>query len=225
MNVKNVDTILRNILEEKKARQFEHVYELSEDDKFYKLVFSIHGLNVEMEDESVTTIVHTKFIFRTDTKKQKLVEDSFWYLKDINCIYNKVDFESVEDLEYKLKSIITEDKFGKNLRNISDFISEAPASSMNDYLNKRDITEFTITNVEYNPKFKMFPCEETKFDFEISINNGLHIVKMSIKKVGDIFKIYYYILDEVIEKDVDNINQLSQLLTDQLITIYREHLS
>ena len=51
------------------------VYELSGDEKFYRLVISIHGLSIED-----TSIIHTKFIFKTDLEKRNIIEDSFIYL-------------------------------------------------------------------------------------------------------------------------------------------------
>ena len=225
MDIKIIDKVLRKVLEDKQARQFDYVYELSDDSKYKKLVFSIHGLNVELDEEEITTIAHTKFIFRTDLEEKNITENYFWYLKEINCVYNKIDFESAEDLELKLKTIITEDKFGTNLRSISNFIADAPASHMNDYLSKRDISTFTITNVSYNPKLKMFPCEETSFDFDIDINNGQYEIKLSIKKSESEFSFFYYIIDEVIEKTNSDLNQMPQLITDHIISIYQENLS
>jgi len=47
--------------EEGKVSSVETIYEMSEDEKFYKLVISIHNLSIED-----TVIIHTKFIFKTD---------------------------------------------------------------------------------------------------------------------------------------------------------------
>lgn len=226
LTLKQIDTAFRSIFDDSKVQMMDSVYELSDDKKFYKLVFSIHSLDVEQGDDFNTIILHTKFIFRVDLDKKMLIEDSFWYLKEINCIYSKIDFDDYIDFSEKMEGVITEENFGKNLKTLSEFMAEAPASSINDFFSKMDSVAFTITNVKYNPSFKMVPCKDTTFDFDIDINNGEYEVKMSLKKNSqNNFTFYYYISDIVEEIDSDNINQLPQMIGDHLIIIYDKHLA
>ena len=81
-------------VEEGVINTVESVYEMSLDEKFYKLVISIHGLSTQD-----TSIIHTKFIFKTDLDKRNIIDNSFIYLYDINCIYHKMEFTNVLDMK------------------------------------------------------------------------------------------------------------------------------
>jgi hypothetical protein len=82
------------------VQSIETTYEKSLSGDFYKLVISIHGLSI-----GDTLIIHTKFIFKTDLEKRKLLDNSFIYLYDINCNYRKVDFNNVVDMKNKIYSL------------------------------------------------------------------------------------------------------------------------
>lgn len=219
ITLKQVDTILKNVFGDTRVQLLDSVYEKSKDGNFYKLVFSVHSLDAEIDDDTNIIIAHTKFIFRTNVEKTKLIEKSFWYLKDINCVYSKVDFESSEDLTEQLQRIINEKSFGHNLKSISNFISEAPSSSINDFLSKSNVESFSVTSVVYNPVLKMTPCKDITFDFDIELDNGEHVIKLSIKK-EESFSFYYYINDKVEKIDSDEIDQLPQLIGDHLVFLY-----
>ena len=116
-----------------------------------------------------TLIIHTKFIFKTDLEKQNIIDESFIYLYDINCVYHKVDFNNVIDLKKKIEDVIESADFGEDIKILSDFI-EAPAMFLNYYMKRAKITDYSIFDVIYDPKFKTQPCGETTFDFDININ-------------------------------------------------------
>jgi len=223
LSLKQVDTTLKTVFDDTRVQMLDTVYELSNDEKFYKLVFSVHSLDVEKEDDINTIIAHTKFIFRTNLEKKELIEKSFWYLKDINCVYVKVEFEDDEGLIDGLQRIINEDNFGEDLKNLSHFISEAPSSSINDFLSKSNVEDFSVTNITYDPKVKMAPCGDTTFDFDIDLNNSEIKIKLSIKK-EDEFNFYYYIEDDIEELSSDSIEQLPQLIGDHLMFIYKKYI-
>jgi hypothetical protein len=148
---------------------------MSEDEKFYKLVISIHGHSIED-----TLIIHTKFIFKVDLDKKQLIDNSFIYLYDINCVYEKVDFKNAIDLKTKIDDIVNSNDFGQDIQILSDFI-EAPAMFLNYYMRRSKITDYSIFDVEYDPKFKTVPCEEITFDFDINVNDNYEI-NLSISK-------------------------------------------
>jgi hypothetical protein len=52
--------------------------------EYLKLIISLQGLSTED-----ISIIHTKFIFKTDVNKRHIIENSFIYLYDINCVYHK----------------------------------------------------------------------------------------------------------------------------------------
>jgi hypothetical protein len=168
IRIAELEQTFKDIFEEEEGlvQSVETVYELSQDEDFYKLVISIHGLSIED-----TLIIHTKFIFKVDLEKRNLIDNSFIYLYDINCNYHKVDFNNIIDMKNKIEDIIESNDFGEDIQILSDFI-EAPAMFLNYYMRRAKITEYSIFDVKYEPKFKTTPCDKTTFDFEIDVNNN-----------------------------------------------------
>jgi hypothetical protein len=178
INIAEVEKIFKELLDDDKCvvKSIETLYEYPESGRdFMKLVISIHGLL--KEDIS---IIHTKFVFKVDNKKRNLDSNSFIYLYDLNCIYKKVDFTDYEDLKSSIKKTIDSYDFGEDIQLLSDFI-EAPAMFLNFYMRKNKITDYSIFDVEYEPKFKTTPCSKATFDFKININNN-YTIYLSIKK-------------------------------------------
>jgi hypothetical protein len=99
MKISEIEQVFKDVFEEEegKVSSVESVYEISKDEKFYKLVISIQNLSTKD-----TSIIHTKFMFKTDLKKTKIIENDFLYLFDINCVYHKVEFENIVDLKKKI---------------------------------------------------------------------------------------------------------------------------
>ena len=171
IRIAEIEQTFKDIFEEEEGlvQSIETVYETSQDEKFYKLVISIHGLSIED-----TLIIHTKFIFKVDLEKRNLLDSSFIYLYDINCNYRKVDFNNVVDLKNKIEDIIQSNDFGEDIQILSDFI-EAPAMFLNYYMRRAKITDYSIFDVKYEPKFKTTPCDKITFDFEVDVNNNYKI--------------------------------------------------
>ena len=210
IKISEIEQVFKDIFEEEEGvvNTVDTVYEMSADEKFYKLVISIHGLSTQD-----TSIIHTKFIFKTDLEKRNLVENSFIYLFDINCIYHKMEFANVVDLKKKIEDIIESRNFGEDLQILSDFI-EAPAMFLNYYMRRDKITEYSIFDVEYEPKFKTTPCDETTFDFDININNNYNM-DLSISKVDrneeeeiDTYKFQFRFMDEIKTVETDTIRNI-----------------
>ena len=194
--------------EDGKVSSVETVYETPKDEDFLKLVISLHGLNTEN-----STIIHTKFIFKVDTNKRHLIENSFIYLYDINCIYHKIEFDNVIDLKEKIEDIINSGDFGEDIQILSDFI-EAPAMFLNYYMKRAKITDYSVFDVEYSPKFKTTPCDQTTFDFKVNINNNYNI-ELSIWKIEaksdeemDKYKFQFKFMDEIKTIETDTLNNI-----------------
>ena len=209
---------------EGKVNSVDTVYEMSEKEDYYKLVISIHNLSVED-----TLIIHTKFIFKTDIKKQFVIEPSFLYLYDINCIYHKVDFDNVIDLKTKVEEVIKSNDFGEDIQILSDFI-EAPAMFLNYYMKRSKITDYSIFDVEYSPRFKTTPCDKTTFDFKININNN-YIIELSISKKQrekdedyDTYKFRFKFLDEYKTVENDTLNNIHFTIGSNLAKLLDEKL-
>jgi hypothetical protein len=200
----------------------ETVYEMSLDEKFYKLVISIHGLSTQD-----TSIIHTKFIFKTDLDKRNIIDNSFIYLYDINCIYHKMEFTNVLDMKKKIEDIVESKSFGEDLQILSDFI-EAPSMFLNYYMRRSKITDYSIFDVEYEPKFKTAPCDKVTFDFKININNNYHM-ELSIQKIDrpsddkednvDIYKFQFKFMDEIETFETDTIKNVHFFIGDHIAKI------
>jgi hypothetical protein len=177
VRISEIEQVFKDIFqdEEGKVSSVETVYELSKNEDFYKLVISIHGISIED-----TLIIHTKFNIKTDLEKKNVINNSFIYLYDINCVYNKIEFKNSIDLKTKIDDIISSNDFGQDIQILSDFI-EAPAMFLNYYMKRSKITDYSIFDVEYDPKFKTVPCEEITFDFDINVNDNYQI-DLSISK-------------------------------------------
>jgi hypothetical protein len=180
IKISEIEEIFKEIFNEEKGlvNSVETVYETPDDADYLKLVISIHGLTAED-----VSIIHTKFIFKTDVQKRNIIENSFIYLYDINCIYHKIEFDNTIDLKTKIDDIIESNDFGEDIQILSDFI-EAPAMFLNYYMRRDKITDYSIFDVEYSPKFKTMPCDKTTFDFKININNNYDMY-LSIQKIDN----------------------------------------
>lgn len=221
VRIVEVEEILKEFFDEEDGlvRSVESIYENPDSGDFLKLIISIHGLNIEDMN-----LIHTKFIFRTDSNKKRLVENSFIYLYDINCVYRKVEFDNVIDLKEKINDIIKSNDFGEDISILSDFIS-SPAMFLNYYMRRNNITDYSIFDVEYQPKFKTTPCDKTTFDFKININNNYNM-ELSIKKIErrdeeelDIYKFQFKFMDEIETIESDTINNIHFIIGSNIANL------
>ena len=212
MNIKisEIENMFKEIFDEEdgKVSTVETVYETPDDGNFVKLILSLHGLSTEN-----TSIIHTKFIFKVDMDRRNLIENSFIYLYDINCVYHKIDFDNVIDLQEKIEDIVDSGDFGEDIQILSDFI-ESPGMFLNYYMKRAKITDYSIFDVEYTPKFKTTPCDETTFDFKININNN-YFIDLSIWKIEaedkdsvDEYKFQFKFMDDIKTMETDTLNNI-----------------
>lgn len=221
IRISEIEQTFKEIFEEEegKVTSVDSIYEKSDDGDFYKLVISIHGLSVQD-----TFIIHTKFIFKTDLEKKNVIEESLIYLYDINCVYHKVQFNNILDMKKKIEDIIESNDFGEDLQILSDFIG-APSMFLNYYLKRSKITDYSIYDVVYEPKFKSQPCDETTFDFEINVNNNYNI-HLSIQKTNrqvdeefDTYTFRFKFLDEYTTVETDSISNIHFFIGSQIAKI------
>jgi hypothetical protein len=210
IRIAEIESLFKEIFEEEegKVSSVDTVYEKTDEEDFLKLVISIH--NLSMGD---TLIIHTKFIFKVDKNKHYVTDNAFIYLYDINCVYHKIDFDNLVDLKTKIEDVIESNNFGMDLQILSDFI-EAPSMFLNYYLKRAKITDYSIFDVIYEPKFKTAPCDQLTFDFKINVNNNYKI-GLSIKKVDrkdeedyDTYKFRFTFLDEHETVETDTIKNI-----------------
>jgi hypothetical protein len=208
IKISEIEQVFKDIFDEEGGvvSSVDTVYEKPRtDDDFLKLVITIQGLTTED-----VSIIHTKFIFKTDLEKKRIITDSFLYLYEINCIFHEVEFSSVIDLKQKIEDIIESNNFGEDLQIVSDFI-EAPSMFLNYYMRRADITDYSIFDVEYQPKFKTTPCSKTTFDFKLNINNQ-YDMELSIRKFEaeteeekDSYKFQFRFMDEITTVETDTL--------------------
>ncbi len=218
IKISEIEQTFKDIFEKEDGvvTSVETVYETPQEGDFLKLIISIQGLSVED-----ISIIHTKFIFKVDTEKKSLVENSFIYLFDINCVYHKMEFTNVVDMKTKIEDIIESNNFGEDIQILSDFI-EAPALFLNYYMRRAKITDYSIFDVEYEPKFKTQPCDKTTFDFKININNNYE-VQLSIYKVDreeedelDTYKFQFKFMGEINTVETDTLKNLHFYIGDNI---------
>ena len=210
IKIAEVEQVFKDIFDEEggMVNSVDTVYEMAPDEDFLKLVISIHGLTLED-----TSIIHTKFIFKTDLEKREIIDESFIYLYDINCVYHRIEFSTIIDLKKKIEDIVESKNFGEDLQILSDFI-EAPAMFLNYYMKRAKITDYSIFDVEYEPKFKTTPCDKTTFDFKININDN-YDMELSISKIDaeekdekDIYRYQFRFMDEIETVEADTLKNL-----------------
>lgn len=210
IKIAEIEQVFKDIFDEEggMVNSVDTVYEMSPEEDFLKLVISIHGLTLED-----TSIIHTKFIFKTDLEKREIIDESFIYLYDINCVYHRIEFSTIIDLKKKIEDIVESKNFGEDLQILSDFI-EAPAMFLNYYMKRAKITEYSIFDVEYEPKFKTTPCDKTTFDFKININDN-YDMELSISKIDaeekdekDIYRYQFRFMDEIETVEADTLKNL-----------------
>jgi hypothetical protein len=223
IRIAEIEQIFKDVFQEEEeglVHSIETVYELSNNEEFYKLVISIHGLSIED-----TLIIHTKFIFKVDADKRNLIDNSFIYLYDINCNYHKVDFRNQVDMKNKIEDIIKSNDFGEDIQILSDFI-EAPAMFLNYYMRRAKITEYSIFDVKYDPKFKTTSCDKTTFDFEIDVNNNYKF-HVSIYKIdrpsdddeNDTYRFQFKFMDDVETVEIDTLRNIHFLIGSNIARI------
>lgn len=178
IKISEVEALFKKILEDAKVQSVDSLYEIPEDADFHKLVISLHEITTDD-----VGVIHTKFIFKVNPERTKLVDNSFIYLFDINCNYHKINFKDLSQLENKIKDIFESNDFGEDLIILSDLL-EAPAMFISYYMMRADITGYSIFDFKYDPKFKHAPCNEITFDFKISVSNS-YVIELSIKKIDN----------------------------------------
>ncbi|NPV12856.1 MAG: hypothetical protein HPY57_13880 [Ignavibacteria bacterium] len=201
ITIKNIEKSIKKILGDSDILNSDSVYEHIDGSDNLKLVIFINKMFGE------NTILYTKLIFKVNNGKTKLINNSFLYLYDINCQYVNVDFSDINDFEKKLKSIFHNNKFGPDLKILSDFI-EKPAFLINDWFKKNHINEINVSNVKYEPKAYIIPCKSLFFPFIISANNI--DIPFSIKKEHSEYMLSFQINSETINVELNNLKNLIQ---------------
>ena len=165
------------------------VWEKMNDNKGWKWVLVLHNLNW-----GDVEVIHNKIILKADENKDELLKLQFSYLYDMNCQYRFVDFTDLNDLQSKLEKIITENKFGVNVKELSRFLIN-PAIKINDMLYKKGIENYSVFDFDYDPHYSIVPCKIISFDFSFDVNNNTK-VHLNLKKEEDQDFIFRFQMNE-----------------------------
>ncbi len=207
ISIQDIDKSIREILNLRK-NQYDFIYE--KIDKGYRLVIDIRNLFYEK-----VNIIYTKFIFEVDNEKIYLLNDGsnghiFKYLFDINCNYNQLYFDGIYDFEKLLKGILLKNKFGNNLKKLSEFIRN-PGSLINDWFSKNNINNLSVYNVKMEENYNIMPCKSLFFEFTINLNNQIDI-KLIIEKDNNEFIYRFKIYDKTTNVRKNNLNDLVETI-------------
>lgn len=178
ISLADVERVIKDVFNDTKVSSVSTVYEKDEKTKELKLVITINNLFYEK-----TNILHTKIIFIVDDKKTKLLKNKFFYLYDINCDFNEVDFEDTDELENKLNEIIKERDFGKDIKDLSD-INVTISIRVNEWLEENNIDNISIYSITYTPIVDNMPCESLSFKFEINLDDE-RLIELRLRKIKD----------------------------------------
>ena len=213
LTIEAVDSCIKSVFKGVKMRSIETLYEkIDGKSDALKLIFVLHQI-----DLGPTPIIMTKIVFKTDTMKIMLVEDSFTYLYDINCQYKQIYFKNEEELAKKLKVILKKVLFGPNVQALSQFMA-GPATQINSELKKMGAVEHTVFNVKYDPKIAVLPCESQSFDFIVNVNNAYDVEMNLRKNGGSNFTYSFKINGEYIKKDSHNLQNIAGVVANVLKT-------
>ena len=114
-------------------------------------------------------IIYTKLIFNVDNNKTYLTNKSFKYLYEINCQFSEeVLFNDVEDFKNKMNEIISGNKFGNDLKILSEFLKK-PEHMIDEWFYENKIKDISVTGFKYEPEMKNIPCESLSFKFEMTV--------------------------------------------------------
>jgi hypothetical protein len=214
MLISELERIIKEVFNDTKGvvENIESVYEKPKNKEDYlRLVVSVQRLTVEE-----TIIIHTKFIFKSDLDKINIKDNYFNYLYDINCQYHTVDFDNINSVKEKLTNIIKYNKFGRDIKILSDFI-DTPAKLINSYFSNNKIIKYSVTNVDYTPIETTRPCKETTFDFKIKMSNN-YIFNLNIKKEdSDKYNFKFEFNEKIENVEVDNIMNVNAIIGGKLI--------
>ena len=214
ITVQDIYSTLKQIFVEDDVLSTDSVYEPFEGG--LRLVISISKLYTKDE-----VVIFTKFLFNVDNNKTHLTSNTFKYLYEINCQFEEESFIDTNDLTTKITDIITENKFGDDLKILSEFIKK-PEHTINEWFYKNKIKDISVTGFKYDPEMKNIPCKDLKFTFSMRVNDN-DDVELTIKKLGvGKFKFTFKIFDESFDVDKPNLTTLIQTIGETLRDKYKK---
>jgi hypothetical protein len=210
ISIQDVYDIIKEIFDDDDVLSTDSVYESV--DGILNLIISVSKLYTKDQ-----IIIYTKFLFKVDDQKKYLISNDFKYLYELNCQFEEIIFDDLKDLKDKITDIINDDKFGDDLKTLSNFL-EKPEHEINQWFYKNDIKDISITGFKYESKIKNTPCKELSFKFTITINDQDKI-EITIQKIGiNRFKLIFKIFNksfQIEKNDLDLIRVIGETIRDK----------
>ena len=213
ITIQEIERAIKEVMAGSEIQYSDSVYE--EKDGILRLIIFFNKLFTEKE-----VVIYTKLMFNVDENKIYVLPNKsgqyfFKYLYDINCHYEMKIFDDIQDFKSQWDSIIKTNKFGENLKILSEFIKH-PAFAIDEWLQKNEVSDVSVTGVKYDPRVKIMPCKSLSFHFVMTINNS-EDVELSIKKEGkNDYILTFQINGENIEKESEHLTNLVQIIGDTL---------
>lgn len=200
---------IKQIFDNTKLQSVNTVYEKINGSDDLRLVISMDKV---LYDD--VNIIYTKIIFITDSNKTKLTKNHFTYLYDINCEYIRVEFNDIIDITNKITNIFKQNKFGENIKILSDFI-KSPATLINKWFELNKVTDISIINVDVK-EISIVPCKSLSFNFKFSINNNQD-ADLTITKESDNDYLYNFnIFNNIYEDRESTLKNLVETIGSNL---------
>ena len=211
MNILIEDLIkkIKEVFDTTKVLSVKTVYEKINGSDDLSLVVSIDKI---LYDD--INIIYTKLIFNTDGNKSKLTKNYFTYLFDINCEYVRIEFSDLNDFSTKISNIFKENKFGENIKILSDFI-KSPSTLINKWFEKNNITNISILNVEQKA-ISIMPCKSLNFNFVIELNNNEKVDLTISKEDENDYLFKFKIFNNIYEDNESNLKRLVETIGDNI---------
>jgi len=210
ISIEEIEKAIKETLKEAMVLDSSSVYEGIEGSENLKLVIFFNKLF-----NKSTSVLYTKLIFIVNQEKTKILNNSFSYLYDINCIYKGVEFEDTNDFKKKLNSIFKNEKFGKNILILSEFV-KSPSLKINDWFKENKITELSVVGLKYEPKVKIIPCDSLSFSFNMDLNNNENVELIITKEKQGKFIYNFKIHNDTINVEKNNLTDLVSIIGSTL---------
>ena len=213
ISIRDIESSIKDSMNGSEIQFSDSVYE--EKDGKLRLIIFFNKLFTK-----TNVVLYTKLLFEVDKNKEyiepnKNDQNFFKYLYDINCQYNMKVFDDINDFKVQWKKIIDENNFGPNLKVLSEFIKQ-PSFVVNEWFDKNDVKNVSMTGFKYEPKMKIMPCKILSFHFVMNVNNSEE-VELFIKKEGkNDFMMTFTIEGKKIDVEKSDLTGLVQTIGETL---------
>lgn len=218
ISINDLEKSIKIIFKNATAQSANSVYE--KIDNGYRLVIDFKNIFFNKSN-----VIFTKLIFEVDNEKMYLLpnktdsEFQFKYLFDLNCNYKVHIFDTIDEFEKIFSKILSEYKFGENIKILSRFI-KSPSSLINNWFSENGIRNISIYDVKLDERYKIVPCKSLFFNFIINLNNQMEI-NLTLRKENKSNYIFdFKIYDDTIKEERPNLSTMIQVIGETLKTKY-----